>query len=59
MKSYTIIATALLALGFISCTQEDSVASEEALFDFNNNPAVETTADTGNTDTPDDPPPNN
>ena len=55
MKSFTVIAIALFALGMVSCETE-SVASDEALFDTNDSLIIETTANTGNTGTADDPP---
>lgn len=56
MKSFTVIFIALLALGTVSCTQEDSIANEEALFDMNDRLTLETKANTGNTGTGEDPP---
>lgn len=57
MKSFTVIAIALLALGIVSCEQESSIENEEALFDMKFNPTLEKAADTGNTGTGEDPPP--
>lgn len=58
MKSFTVILMTLLTLGTLSCTQEDSVANEEALFDMNDSLVLETNANTGNTDSDDDDPEN-
>lgn len=56
MKSFTVMLIALLTLGAVSCTQEDLVENEEALFDMNEL-TLETKADTGNTGSAEDPPP--
>lgn len=58
MKSFTMLLIALLTLGVVSCTQEDLVENEEALFDTNEL-TLETTAGTGNTGSAEDPPPDN
>ncbi|MEM1338405.1 MAG: hypothetical protein AAF634_12045 [Bacteroidota bacterium] len=56
MKSFAKLLIALFALGAISCTHEDSVENEEALF-TTNELTLETKADTGNTGAAEDPPP--
>lgn len=59
MKSFTVMLIALMALGMVSCEQESSIENEEALFDMNDGLILETSADTGNTGSAEDPPPDN